>query len=68
MLSEFAAFLEGKRRQAFSAVEDAQEAMQRHPHDEQRRAAFEAARREHVDVLAAQHLLAQFVESRFVLY
>ena len=68
MLAHFSHFLEEKRRQTFAAVEDTQEALEQQPADEHRRAAFEAARREHAGVLAAQELLRQFVHSLFVLY
>ena len=68
MLASFSHFLDEKHRQTFAALEGAQEALEHQPADEQRRAAFEAARREHAGVLAAQELLRQFVQSRFVLY
>lgn len=68
MLAHYSHFLADKIKHAAAALAEAEAALEHQPADEQRRATLEAARREHARVQAAQELLRQFVESRYVLY
>lgn len=68
MLAHYSHFLADKIKHAAAALAEAEAALEHQPADEQRRATLEAARREHARVQAARESLAEFINSRFVLY